>query len=41
MNFYTAIETTVKRAIVYAPFTAARAIGTVYSRFTPPPIHVR
>ena len=36
MNFYTAIETTVKRAIVYAPFTAARAIGTVYSRFNPP-----
>ena len=36
MNFYTAIETTVKRAIVYAPFTAVRAIGTAYSRFNPP-----
>ena len=36
MNFYTAIETTVKRAIVYAPFTAARAIGTAYSRLNPP-----
>ena len=32
MNFYI----TLKRAIVYAPFTAARAIGTAYSRFNPP-----
>ena len=32
MNFYI----TLKRAIVYAPFTAARAIGTAYSRFDPP-----
>ena len=32
MNFYI----TLKRAIVYAPFTAARAICTAYSRFNPP-----
>ena len=32
MNFYI----TLKRAIVYAPFTAARAICTVCSRFDPP-----
>ena len=40
MNFYTAIETAVKRAIVYAPFTAARAIDTAYSRLNPPYSHL-